>query len=428
MIKILDSKNITAEQIISRQIADESAVEQAVDEIINRVRTVGDYALFECCRRFDGVELAELAVSEQEISEAKQAVGAEFYEILRKAAQNIYDFHIRQKREGFMFTKEDGQILGQRVLPLKRVGLYVPGGTASYPSSVLMNAIPAQVAGVKEIIMVTPPGKQGKIAAEILAAADVAGVHKIFKLGGAQAVAALAFGTQTVPAVDKIVGPGNIFVAMAKRKVYGVVDIDMIAGPSEILIIADSTASPRLLAADMLSQSEHDKLATAVLITTDKAQAVAVSDELERQIPLLNRAEIARTSIDDNGKIIVVADLQEAARLSDLIAPEHLELAVTDPFALMCHIRNAGSIFLGQNTAEPLGDYFAGPNHVLPTGGTARFSSPLSVDDFIKKSSYIYYTKAALAAVRDDVATFAASEGLTAHARSILMRFEEDEN
>ena len=427
MIKIFDSKNIAAEQIISRQIADESAVEKVVEEIISKVRTVGDYALFDCCRRFDGVELSELAVSEQEISEAKQAVGVEFYEILRTAAKNIYDFHIKQKREGFMFTKEGGQILGQRVLPLKRVGLYVPGGTASYPSSVLMNAIPAQVAGVEEIVMVTPPGKQGKIAAEILAAAEVAGVRKIFKLGGAQAVAALAFGTQTVPAVDKIVGPGNIFVAMAKRKVYGVVDIDMIAGPSEILIIADGMASPRLLAADLLSQAEHDKLATAVLITTDKAQAEAVSAELERQIPLLERAEIARAAIDDNGKIIVTDDLQEAARLSDLIAPEHLELAVADPFALMSRIRNAGSIFLGLHTPEPLGDYFAGPNHVLPTGGTARFSSPLSVDDFIKKSSFIYYTKEALAAVSNEVATFAAREGLTAHARSILVRFEEDE-
>lgn len=428
MIKIYDSKNITAQEIISRQIADESAVEQAVEEIISQVRRVGDYALFDCCRRFDGVELAELAVSEQEILEAKQAVGEEFYMILRKAAQNIYDFHIRQKREGFMFTKADGQVLGQRILPLKRVGLYVPGGTASYPSSVLMNAIPARVAGVEEIIMVTPPNKQGKIAAEILAAAEVAGVKKIFKLGGAQAVAALAFGTQSVPAVDKIVGPGNIFVAMAKRKVYGVVDIDMIAGPSEILIIADAAAEPRLLAADLLSQAEHDKLAAAVLITVDKAQAEAVATELERQIPQLPRAEIARASIDDNGKIIVAADLDEAARLSDLIAPEHLELAVADPFALMSRIHNAGSIFLGRHTPEPLGDYFAGPNHVLPTGGTARFSSPLSVDDFVKKSSYIYYTKEALAAVRAEVATFAAREGLSAHARSILMRFEEEDN
>ena len=350
-----------------------------------------------------------------------------FIKTLEMAAQNIRAFHSRQIRKNFMINDQEGVVLGQRVMPIEKVGLYVPGGTASYPSTVLMDAIPAQLAGVKQIIMVSPPDKEGKIADPILAAAKVAGVNRIFKVGGAQAVAALAYGTQSVPKVDKIVGPGNIFVATAKRRVFGVVDIDMIAGPSEILVLADGSCNPAYVAADMLSQAEHDKLASAVLVTDSMELAQAVQAQLEVQIPKLARAEIARTSIENNGKIIVSDSMSQAISISNLIAPEHLEVCVDDPFACLNAITNAGSVFLGKNVPEALGDYFAGPNHTLPTSGTARFSSPLSVDDFVKKSSFIYYTKEALGKVQDRVVDFAMREGLQGHANSVAIRFREEE-
>lgn len=426
MIKILKYGEVPNEEIFARE--EEAAdVAQVVSEIIENVRKRGDEALFEYCKKFDKAELDSLLVTKEEIEEAAGSVEPEFLEILKKAAANIRKFHQRQVRNSFIINDEDGIVIGQKVIPLDRVGLYVPGGTAAYPSTVLMDSIPAKIAGCKEVVMVTPPGADGKINPVILAAASVAGVDKIFKVGGAQAVAALAYGTESVPKADKIVGPGNAFVAEAKKQVFGKVSIDMIAGPSEILIVADGGSNPRHLAADLLSQAEHDKMASAVLVTDSGKLAEEVSRQLEMQIPDLERAEIARASVDNNGKIIVAPDLRAAIEIANEIAPEHLELCVDNPFDYLDSIRHAGSIFMGRNCPEALGDYFAGPNHTLPTSGTARFSSPLSVDDFVKKSQYTYYTHDALKGVAKDVAYFARKEGLTAHAKSAVIR-TEDEN
>lgn len=403
-------------------------VAPVVSEIIAAVRASGDQALLDYCRKFDGAELKRLAVTEEEIEEAFRLVEPEFLAILERAADNVRAFHQRQVRTGFTMDAGNGMITGQKVTPIQKVGVYVPGGTASYPSTVLMDTIPAVIAGCEQIVMVSPPGKDGKIAPVILAAAKIAGVHQIFKLGGAQAVAALAYGTESVPKVDKIVGPGNAYVAEAKRQVFGQVSIDMIAGPSEILIVADGKSNPAHAAADLLSQAEHDRMASAVLVTDSEELAYAVQAELEKQIPLLPRREIARESIDRNGKIILADDLTAVIGIANALAPEHLELMVEEPFSYLDQIRNAGSIFLGRSCPEALGDYFAGPNHTLPTGGTARFSSPLSVDDFVKKSQFVYYSEAALEEVSRDVAYFARREGLEAHARSVLIRQERKES
>lgn len=427
MIRILKLNEIDRDDILCRSIGSYPEFEKSVNEILAAVEKDGDAALYAYAARFDKVELDSLVVSEQEIAEAFAKVDSDYIEILKKAVSNISEYHTMQKRNGFEMHREGGVILGQKITPIEKAGLYVPGGTASYPSTVLMNAIPAKIAGVKEVVMTTPPGKDGKIRAEVLVAATLCGVDKIIKSGGAQAIGALAFGTESVPKVDKIVGPGNIFVALAKRAVFGRVNIDMIAGPSEILVLADESANPVYVAADLLSQAEHDKLATAVLVTDSQSLAVAVQAELERQLALLERSEIARTSIEDNGKIILVDSIEEAIEVSNLIAPEHLELAVNDPMSLLPKIENAGSIFMGHYTPEPMGDYFAGPNHTLPTGGSARFSSPLSVDDFIKKTQYLYYTPEELEKAYKDVAVFARSEGLTAHARAVEVRFEEEQ-
>ena len=421
MIKILNSKEVSRDEIFSRVVPTVN-VEEIVADIIDNVRKNGDRALFEYCEKFDKVKLSALEVTEEEIDEAFAEVEPEFIRILNDAAENIRAFHEKQVRNSFIINGKKGVVMGQKVIPIEKVGLYVPGGTAAYPSTVLMDSIPAKIAGCEEIVMVTPPGKDGKVNPAILAAAKVAGVTRIFKLGGAQAVAALAYGTESVPAVHKIVGPGNAFVAEAKKQVFGKVSIDMIAGPSEILIVADGTCDPAVVAADMLSQAEHDKLASAVLVTDSTALAKAVSDELERQIPLLPRNEIARESVDKNGKIIIAQTISEAIEISNEIAPEHLELCLDNPFDYLDEIKHAGSIFMGKNCPEALGDYFAGPNHTLPTSGTAKFSSPLSVDDFVKKTQYTYFTRGALAAVADDVAYFAEKEGLSAHARSAISR------
>ena len=425
MIRILNYSELKAEAIFARTSPTES-VSDTVAEIIARVREVGDTALYEYGEKFDGVRLTSLAVTKEEMEEALTQVEGEFLAILKKAAVNIRRFHEKQVRNSFILNEENGVVIGQKIIPVDRAGLYVPGGTAAYPSTVLMDAIPAKIAGCREVVMVTPPGKDGRVNPVILAAAHVAGIDRIFKVGGAQAVAALAYGTQSIPKVDKIVGPGNAYVAEAKKQVYGTVSIDMIAGPSEILIVADGKSSPRHLAADLLSQAEHDRMASAVLVTDSSELAAAVQAELEVQIPLLSRCEIARTSIDVNGKIIVAPDLDTAIDIANEIAPEHLELCVDNPFDYLDRIRHAGSIFMGRNCPEALGDYFAGPNHTLPTSGTARFSSPLSVDDFVKKTQYTYYTKDALARVAKDVAYFAEKEGLTAHARSAVIRLEEE--
>lgn len=425
MIKQYKLAEIPLNEILNRDIREEAGVDAIVDEIIANVRRDGDAALKMYGEKFDKARLDSLEVSEAEIEEAFAAMDAEFIKTLEIARDNISRFHSQQIQKNFVITEEGGVVLGQKYTPIEKAGLYVPGGTASYPSSVLMNAIPAKLAGVSEIVMTTPPNAEGKIAPAILAAARVAGVTRIFKVGGAQAVAALAYGTESVPKVDKIVGPGNVFVATAKRKVYGLVDIDMIAGPSEILVLADENCKPEYVAADMLSQAEHDKLATAVLITTGQKLADAVAAELERQIPLLPREEIARASIDTNGKIIVAETMADAVAAANAIAPEHLEVCVDEPFSLLDDIKNAGSIFLGKNVPEALGDYLAGPNHTLPTSGTARFSSPLSVDDFVKKSSFIYYPKAALEKVSDRIIDFAEREGLQAHAQSVAVRFDK---
>ncbi len=426
MIKILKYGEIADDEIFARTEPSVN-VEGIVSEIIENVKKNGDSALFAYCEKFDKAKLTSLVVSEEEMEEAMAQVEPEFLEILKKAAENIRKFHSKQVRNSFIINDTDGVVIGQKIIPVDRAGLYVPGGTAAYPSTVLMDSIPAKIAGCKEVVITTPPNAEGKVNPVILAAAKVAGVDKIFKVGGAQAIAALAYGTESIPKVDKIVGPGNAFVAEAKKQVFGKVSIDMIAGPSEILIIADGNTDPRFAAADLLSQAEHDKMASAVLVTNSEELAVAVQAELEKQIPMLERAEIARASIDCNGKIIVAQNLKQAIDISNEIAPEHLELCVDNPFDYLDSIRHAGSIFMGRNCPEALGDYFAGPNHTLPTSGTARFSSPLGVDDFIKKTQYTYYTRDALKRVAKDVEYFAKAEGLTAHARSAVIRTEEDE-
>lgn len=426
MIKIMKYGEVPNSEIFARSVP-KTDVAGTVAEIIKNVRENGDKALFEYCEKFDKAQLSSLAVTKEEINEALSLVEPEFLEILEKAAKNIRKFHSRQVRNSFIINDEDGIVIGQKIIPVDRAGLYVPGGTAAYPSTVLMDAIPAKIAGCREVVMVTPPTKDGKVNPVILAAAHVAGIDRIFKVGGAQAIAALAYGTQSIPKVDKIVGPGNAFVAEAKKQVFGVVSIDMIAGPSEILIVADGKSNPAYVAADLLSQAEHDKMASAVLVTDSAELARNVSTELEKQIPLLERREIARESIDVNGKIIVADTLDAAIEIANEIAPEHLELCVDNPFDKLDSIRHAGSIFMGRNCPEALGDYFAGPNHTLPTSGTAKFSSPLSVDDFIKKTQYTYYTKDALKKVAFDVAAFAKKEGLTAHAKSAVIRVEDEQ-
>lgn len=425
MIKLYRWEELTPDQILNRDIQARQDVEQVVDEIIAQVRARGDAALLDYTRQLDGAELTSLQVTPQEMEEALAETDPYFLETLCQAAENIRAFHSRQLHKDFVLTDRPGVILGQRYTPIGRAGVYVPGGTAAYPSTVLMDVIPAKVAGVPEIVMTTPAGRDGRVAPAILAAASVAGVDRIFKIGGAQAVAALAYGTESVPPVDKIVGPGNIYVATAKRRVFGRVGIDMIAGPSEILVLADAGCSPACAAADLLSQAEHDRLASAVLVTDSEELARAVQAELERQLPLLPRAEIARASLEDNGKIILCPDLHKAIQVCNAIAPEHLEVCLEDPFGVLAEIRNAGSIFLGRQVPEALGDYFAGPNHTLPTSGTARFSSPLGVDDFVKRSSFLYYTPEALAEAAPRVADFARREGLEAHARSVTIRCEE---
>ena len=424
MIQILKYGEVSNAEIFART-APTVNVEATVADIIAAVRAEGDAALFRFCRQFDRAELTSLAVSAEEIDQAFAAVEPKFIEILEAAAKNIRAFHEKQVRNSFILNNENGIVIGQKIIPVDRAGLYVPGGTAAYPSTVLMDAIPAKIAGVREVVMVTPPNAEGKVNPVILAAAKIAGIDRIFKVGGAQAVAALAYGTESIPKVDKIVGPGNAYVAEAKKQVFGVVSIDMIAGPSEILVVADGKSNPKHVAADLLSQAEHDRMASAVLVTDSLSLAEAVSRELERQIPLLSRAEIARASIDNNGKIIVAPTLDVAIDIANELAPEHLELCVDNPFDYLDAIRHAGSIFMGRNCPEALGDYFAGPNHTLPTSGTAKFSSPLSVDDFIKKTQYTYYTRDALARVARDVAFFAEKEGLTAHAKSAVVRLED---
>ena len=426
MIKILDYTKLTPEEIFARNNP-QSDVEDIVSDIIYNVRKNKDKALFEYEEKFDKVKLTSLQVSEDEIEEALKLVEVEFIYSLKKAKENIIKFHAQQKRNSFIINDEEGIICGQKIIPIARAGLYVPGGTAAYPSTVLMDALPALIAGVKEIVMGTPPSKEGKINPYILAAASIAGVNKIFKVGGAQAIAALAYGTESIPPVDKIVGPGNAFVAEAKKQVFGKVSIDMIAGPSEILVIADENSSPSYVASDLLSQAEHDKNASSVLVTTSLDLALKVQEEIEKQLDLLERKEIAKCSIDNNGKIIIVPTIEKAIEISNTIAPEHLELCLDNPFDYLDSITNAGSIFMGRNCPEALGDYFAGPNHTLPTMGSAKFSSPLSVDDFIKKTQYTYYTKKALCKVANDVAFCASKEGLTGHARSVTIRINENE-
>lgn len=425
MISIYKYGEVSNEEIFAR-VDPAFDVEQIVSDIIADVRKRGDEALYYYCEKFDRAKLTSLEVTPEEIEEALTLVEPEFLNILREAAVNIRAFHEKQVRNSFIINDCDGVVVGQKIIPMEKAGLYVPGGTAAYPSTVLMDSIPAKIAGCGELVIATPPNAQGKVNPVILAAAHVAGVDRIFKVGGAQAIAALAYGTASIPKVDKIVGPGNAFVAEAKKQVYGTVSIDMIAGPSEILIVADGESNARVIAADLLSQAEHDKLASAVLVTDSEVLAHAVCAELERQIPLLPRAEIARASIDNNGKIIVADDLMRAIDIANEIAPEHLELCVDNPFDYLDAIHHAGSIFMGRNCPEALGDYFAGPNHTLPTSGTARFSSPLSVDDFVKKTQYTYYTRSALAKVANKVAYFAEKEGLSAHARSATARLEED--
>ncbi|NCC15580.1 MAG: histidinol dehydrogenase [Clostridia bacterium] len=424
MIKLYTYNEISIDEIFSRS-EEKNEIADVVEKMIAAVRQKGDAALREYSERFDGAALEDMEVSAEEMQAAYDAVDQEFLLVLEEAAAHIRGYHQNQKRTDLVYTPREGVILGQRVTPLDRVGLYVPGGTANYPSTVLMNGIPAKLAGVKEIIMVTP-AKGGKINSDVLAAAKIAGVDRVFKIGGAQAIAALAYGTETIPSVDKIVGPGNAFVAEAKKQVFGKVSIDMIAGPSEILVIADGQSEAAVVAADMLSQAEHDTMASAVLVTDSKELAEAVSACLEVQIPLLPRKEIARKSIDDNGKIILAESIQEAIEIANQIAPEHLELCVDNPFDYLADIRHAGSIFLGRNAPEALGDYFSGTNHTLPTGGTARFASPLSVDDFVKKSSFTYYTKEALAKEAEKINMFAQREGLAAHGKSAMIRFERE--
>ncbi len=424
MIKILKCGEVSPEEIFARSNPTAN-VSDVVSGIIAEVVKNKDAALKAYCEKFDGVSLSALEVSKAEMERAYENAEPKLITVLEEAAKNIREFHEKQKREGFTLKRENGVIVGQKITPIEKVGLYVPGGTAAYPSTVLMNAIPAKIAGCKEIVIVTPPSKTGSVNENVLVAAKIAGVDKIFKVGGAQAIAALAYGTESIPKVDKIVGPGNAFVAEAKKQVFGLVSIDMIAGPSEILVVADGKNNPEHIAADLLSQAEHDKNASAVLVTDDACFAQKVSEALERQIPTLLRAEIARKSIDDNGKIIVAENLLAAIEIANEIAPEHLELCVDEPFLYLDSVKHAGSIFMGRYCPEALGDYFAGPNHTLPTSGTARFSSPLSVDDFVKKSQYLYYTEEALEKVADKVAYFAQKEGLEAHAKSATVRTKE---
>ncbi len=425
MIKIYKYGEVSSEEIFAR-VVPTANVEGIVADILSDVKKNGDKALKNYAQKFDGVSLDCLEVTKAEMDEAYANADKAFVAILEEAAENIREFHSKQVREGFKIEKKQGVVIGQKITPIEKVGLYVPGGTAAYPSTVFLDAIPAKIAGCSEIIIVTPT-KTGKINPDILTAAKVAGVDRIFKIGGAQAIAALAYGTESVPKVDKIVGPGNAFVAEAKKQVFGEVSIDMIAGPSEILVVADDKNAPKHIAADLLSQAEHDKMASAVLVTDSMEFAVAVSTALEEQIPLLLRKEIARTSIDDNGKIIVAENILSAIDIANEIAPEHLELCLDNPFDYLDKVKHAGSIFMGRYCPEALGDYFAGPNHTLPTSGTARFSSPLSVDDFVKKSQFSYYTREALSEVADKIAVFASKEGLQAHAKSATIRFEEEE-
>ncbi len=425
MIKIIKYGEVSPDEVFAR-VTPKVDVEDIVKNIIDNVIINGDKALKEYTSKFDGCDLDSLEVTKEEIDEAIDLTDKRFLEVLENASKNIRKFHEKQVRNSFVINDENGVVMGQKVIPVDKAGLYVPGGTAAYPSTVLMDAIPAKIAGVKEVVMVTPPMKNGKVNPVILAAAKVAGIDRIFKVGGAQAIAALAYGTESVPKVDKIVGPGNAFVAEAKRQVYGKVSIDMIAGPSEILVVADSKTNPVHCASDLLSQAEHDKLASAVLVTDSMDLALNVQAEIERQLKLLKREEIARVSIDDNGKIIVADDLRKAIEIANEIAPEHLELLVDNPFDYLDSIRHAGSIFMGRNCPEALGDYMAGPNHTLPTSGTAKFSSPLSVDDFVKKTQYTYFTNDALKNVAYDVEYFALKEGLTAHARSAVIRLEDE--
>ena len=426
MIKTIEySENLNLEKELARSQFSYDDVNETVENILKDVKKRGDKALFEYTKKFDKVDLKTLEVSEEEIQKAFDTIDKELLEVIKYSHDNIKLFHERQVRNNFIVKKENGVSLGQIINPIEKVGLYVPGGTAAYPSTVLMNAVPAKIADCKEIIMVTPPTSDGTILPSLLVAAKIAGVDRIFKVGGAQSIAALSYGTESIPKVYKIVGPGNIYVAMAKKMVYGEVSIDMIAGPSEVLIIADDSANPVHVAADLLSQAEHDKLAASILVTNSKELAKNVAEQLEIQLKELEREEIARTSIENQGRIIITKTIDEAIKISNEIAPEHLELAVSNPFELLTRVKNAGSIFMGHNTPEPLGDYLAGPNHTLPTSGTAKFSSPLSVDDFIKKSSFIYYSKEGLEEVKDKVIKFAESEGLTAHARSVAKRFEK---
>ena len=425
MIRIFQMGEVEEDKIFART-KDTTDVSAPVREIIGNVIARGDAALIEYCEKFDGAAPSPLEVTADMIDAACEEVGEDFMELLENASKNIRAYHKRQIRTGYEMKQIGGIVLGQKIMPIENVGIYVPGGTAAYPSTVLMNAIPAKLAGGKNIVMVSPPTAGGRIAPAILAAAHVAGVDRIFQIGGAQAVAALAYGTQSVPRVDKIVGPGNIYVAEAKRQVFGQVAIDMIAGPSEILIVADAKNDPKIVAADLLSQAEHDKNASAVLVTESFLMAQAVAKQIERQIPKLPRAEIARASIDNNGKIIIAKNIDEAIEVANRIAPEHLELMVDNCFDRLEQVKNAGSVFLGRYTPEALGDYFAGPNHTLPTGGTARFSSALSVDDFIKKTQYLYYTRAALAGVAADVYDFAQEEGLGGHAKSAVIRIDPE--
>lgn len=423
MIPILKVGQVPNSEIFAR-VTPAVDVAAIVADIIADVKENGDTAVKAYCAKFDKAELTSLEVTPEEIQAAISQVEPEFLAILREAAENIRSFHSRQVRNSFVIADKPGIVLGQKITPIEKVGVYVPGGTAAYPSTVLMDTIPAKIAGCPQLVMVTPPGRDGKVNPAILAAADLAGVNRIFKVGGAQAIAALAYGTESIPRVDKIVGPGNAFVAEAKKQVFGRVSIDMIAGPSEILVIADGKSNPVHVAADLLSQAEHDKLASAVLVTDSEELALAVQAELERQLPLLPRQEIARASIENNGKIIVAETLMAGIEIANEIAPEHLELQVDDPFSYLDAIQNAGSIFLGRSCPEALGDYFAGPNHTLPTSGTARFSNPLSVDDFVKKSQFSYYTPEALAKAADKIAAFAEKEGLRAHGRSVTIRKE----
>ena len=423
MIPILKVGQVPNSEIFAR-VTPAVDVAAIVSDIIADVRENGDAAVKAYCAKFDKAELTSLEVTPEEIQEAISQVEPEFLDILREAAENIRSFHSRQVRNSFVIADKPGIVLGQKITPIEKVGVYVPGGTAAYPSTVLMDTIPAKIAGCPQLVMVTPPGRDGKVNPAILAAASIAGVDRIFKVGGAQAIAALAYGTESIPRVDKIVGPGNAFVAEAKKQVFGRVSIDMIAGPSEILVIADGKSNPVHVAADLLSQAEHDKLASAVLVTDSEKLALAVQAEVERQLPLLPRQEIARASIENNGKIIVAETLMAGIEIANEIAPEHLELQVDDPFSYLDAIQNAGSIFLGRSCPEALGDYFAGPNHTLPTSGTARFSNPLSVDDFVKKSQFSYYTPEALAKAADKIAAFAEKEGLRAHGRSVTIRKE----